>query len=76
MTEADSSKMSQLLFTSLEKETSHSDIPVSGTIPSWLKGTLVRNGPSLFEIGDESFQHWFDGQVSGGWIDRDSDSNC
>mmetsp|Transcript_110494 Transcript_110494/g.165366 ORF Transcript_110494/g.165366 Transcript_110494/m.165366 type:complete len:548 (+) Transcript_110494:108-1751(+) len=63
MTEADSSKMSQLLFTSLEKETSHSDLPVSGTIPSWLKGTLVRNGPSLFEIGDESFQHWFDGQA-------------
>lgn len=33
----------------------------SGTIPSWLSGRLVRNGPGLFEVGDTEYKHWFDG---------------
>ena len=28
-----------------------------------LQGSLYRNGPALFEIGTESFNHWFDGQA-------------
>uniref|UniRef100_A0AAR2JVF1 Beta-carotene oxygenase 1, like n=1 Tax=Pygocentrus nattereri TaxID=42514 RepID=A0AAR2JVF1_PYGNA len=32
-----------------------------GTIPSWLQGTLLRNGPGLFSVGDTSYNHWFDG---------------
>nr|XP_006820470.1 PREDICTED: beta,beta-carotene 9',10'-oxygenase-like [Saccoglossus kowalevskii] len=31
------------------------------TIPKWLTGTLLRNGPGKFEVGDEPYKHWFDG---------------
>uniref|UniRef100_A0A4W4GB49 Beta-carotene oxygenase 1, like n=1 Tax=Electrophorus electricus TaxID=8005 RepID=A0A4W4GB49_ELEEL len=36
---------------------------LSGTIPSWLQGTLLRNGPGLFSIGESSYNHWFDGMA-------------
>ncbi|XP_068681923.1 carotenoid-cleaving dioxygenase, mitochondrial-like [Montipora foliosa] len=36
---------------------------IRGKIPSWLNGTLIRNGPGRFECGDTSFNHWFDGQA-------------
>lgn len=35
----------------------------TGRIPSFLKGSLLRLGPGLFEIGDEPFYHLFDGQA-------------
>lgn len=35
----------------------------AGRIPSFLKGSLLRLGPGLFEIGDEPFYHLFDGQA-------------
>ncbi|MDH6215499.1 carotenoid oxygenase family protein [Streptomyces pseudovenezuelae] len=38
-------------------------LPVEGTLPPWLSGTLLRNGPACFEVGDRSFRHWFDGQA-------------
>ncbi|KAM3857269.1 beta,beta-carotene 15,15'-dioxygenase [Diretmus argenteus] len=34
---------------------------VKGTIPPWLQGTLVRNGPGLFSVGKSEYKHWFDG---------------
>ncbi|KAM9839192.1 beta,beta-carotene 15,15'-dioxygenase [Aulostomus maculatus] len=34
---------------------------VKGSIPSWLQGTLLRNGPGLFSVGDTRYDHWFDG---------------
>ncbi|XP_028288894.1 beta,beta-carotene 15,15'-dioxygenase [Parambassis ranga] len=34
---------------------------VKGNIPSWLQGTLLRNGPGIFSVGDTSYNHWFDG---------------
>lgn len=36
-------------------------LPVTGTLPSWLKGTLLRTGPSQFEVGARTYNHWFDG---------------
>uniref|UniRef100_A0A8C6PLU3 Retinoid isomerohydrolase n=1 Tax=Nothobranchius furzeri TaxID=105023 RepID=A0A8C6PLU3_NOTFU len=36
---------------------------VTGRIPSYLKGSLLRLGPGLFEVGDEPFYHLFDGQA-------------
>ncbi|XP_038581883.1 beta,beta-carotene 15,15'-dioxygenase [Micropterus salmoides] len=36
---------------------------VKGTIPSWLQGTLLRNGPGIFSVGDTSYNHWFDGMA-------------
>ena len=34
-----------------------------GRIPSWLKGTLLRNGPGLFEFRDQKADHVFDGMA-------------
>lgn len=34
---------------------------VEGTIPAELSGTLLRNGPGLFEIGDKKVGQPFDG---------------
>jgi Lignostilbene-alpha,beta-dioxygenase and related enzymes len=34
---------------------------VEGTIPGWLSGTLIRNGPGRFTVGDQRVNHWFDG---------------
>jgi beta,beta-carotene 9',10'-dioxygenase len=36
-------------------------LSVSGTLPQWLRGTLLRTGPSKFEVGARSYNHWFDG---------------
>ncbi len=51
----------QLGLTTLEKEAEIERLTVSGQLPSWLSGTLVRNGPAKFEVGAQSFRHWFDG---------------
>lgn len=32
-----------------------------GTIPTWLSGTLLRNGPARFRLADRTLNHWFDG---------------
>lgn len=48
-------------FTSLTDEIHLPDVPVEGRLPGWLSGTLLRNGPALFEIGDQKLNHWFDG---------------
>src|SRR5919201_591746 len=36
-------------------------LEVSGSMPAWLTGTLVRNGPARYEVGDRTLNHWFDG---------------
>ena len=36
-------------------------LPVTGALPSWLKGALLRTGPSKFEVGARTYNHWFDG---------------
>ena len=48
-------------FRSLTDEISLPGIPVDGRIPPWLEGVLLRNGPGLFEIGEQKLNHWFDG---------------
>lgn len=48
-------------FSTLDREISTQDLPVHGTLPSWLGGTLVRTAPAKFEVGDRSYNHWFDG---------------
>ena len=34
-----------------------------GRLPDWLEGTLIRDGPGLFEFGDHSADHAFDGMA-------------
>jgi carotenoid cleavage dioxygenase-like enzyme len=48
-------------FQSLEEETAVEAVPVSGDIPSWLTGALVRVTPAKFEAGARRVDHWFDG---------------
>lgn len=37
------------------------NLPVEGDIPAWLQGTLLRTGPAQFEVGERTYNHWFDG---------------
>jgi beta,beta-carotene 9',10'-dioxygenase len=48
-------------FTSLQQESTVDRLPVRGMVPSWLAGTLIRTGPARFEVGRNSYNHWFDG---------------
>ncbi|XP_048211011.1 beta,beta-carotene 15,15'-dioxygenase isoform X3 [Perognathus longimembris pacificus] len=34
---------------------------VTGKIPTWLRGTLLRNGPGMHAVGESKYNHWFDG---------------
>ena len=50
-------------FGELRREAHVERCPVEGSIPEWLSGTLLRNGPAQFEVEDQSFNHWFDGHA-------------
>lgn len=42
------------------RESAVDELETSGTIPNWLHGTLIRNGPGWVEA-DKPMRHWFDG---------------
>jgi beta,beta-carotene 9',10'-dioxygenase len=48
-------------FADLDDEAVVESLPVTGTFPQWLSGTLLRTGPAKFDIGDMTVNHWFDG---------------
>jgi beta,beta-carotene 9',10'-dioxygenase len=48
-------------FESLDREVRVDSLPVSGAIPEWVAGSLVRTGPAKFEVGERTMSHWFDG---------------
>jgi len=48
-------------FETLESEIELDALPVEGSIPDWLAGSLVRNGPAKYEVGKRRMRHWFDG---------------
>ena len=41
----------RLGFTTLTSERSVEALPLRGTFPDWLSGTLIRTGPAQFEVG-------------------------
>ncbi|CAJ1064110.1 beta%2Cbeta-carotene 9',10'-oxygenase-like isoform X2 [Xyrichtys novacula] len=51
------------LVTSVEETPEPISTEVHGTIPSWIKGNLLRNGPGKFEFGNTQYNHWFDGMA-------------
>ncbi len=51
----------RLGFTSLRSKVTVDDLPVSGRIPDWLHGSLLRNGPAEYEVGGIRLRHWFEG---------------
>ena len=46
---------------SLESEVRVDELPLSGELPGWLSGSLIRTGPAKWEVGERSMNHWFDG---------------
>ena len=48
-------------FTTLQEEITCDCLPITGIIPAWLSGSLLRNGPAQFEAGQQKYRHWFDG---------------
>jgi carotenoid cleavage dioxygenase-like enzyme len=48
-------------FRSVDTEYGADSPSIEGSIPSWLSGTLIRNGPGRFEVGGQRLNHWFDG---------------
>lgn len=48
-------------FTTLEQETVIDELALSGELPRWLSGSLLRTGPAKFEVGAQRMRHWFDG---------------
>ena len=48
-------------FRSVDREYDAHSLEVEGAVPEWLDGSLLRNGPGKFEVGDERVAHWFDG---------------
>ena len=51
----------RLGFEPAREELAGECLPVEGTLPKWLSGTLLRNGPGTFRAGDRQLNHWFDG---------------
>ena len=37
------------------------ELRLSGELPRWLRGSLLRTGPAKFEVGEQRMRHWFDG---------------
>src|ERR1700730_6405249 len=58
---AASSTKPTLGFSTLEQEIVVDELAVSGELPSWLGGSLLRTGPAKFEVGEQRMRHWFDG---------------
>jgi carotenoid cleavage dioxygenase-like enzyme len=48
-------------FRSLDEEVANANLPLTGDLPPWLGGTLVRVTPAKLEIGGHPTRHWFDG---------------
>jgi beta,beta-carotene 9',10'-dioxygenase len=46
---------------SLDAEVRVDELPLTGSLPDWLQGSLLRTGPALWEVGDRTMNHWFDG---------------
>jgi len=51
----------KLGFSQTKTEGEIHSLRVEGKIPAWLSGTLVRNGPGTFQVGAQTYRHWFDG---------------
>lgn len=42
------------------EEVTDVSVSVDGTLPEWLTGIFISNGPGQFEVGDTALRHWFD----------------
>ncbi|XP_074616208.1 beta,beta-carotene 15,15'-dioxygenase-like isoform X2 [Acropora palmata] len=49
------------LYRTVKEQVKPIEAVVEGEIPTWLNGSLLRNGPAMYEVGPEAYKHWFDG---------------
>ncbi|MES3518066.1 MAG: carotenoid oxygenase family protein [Natronomonas sp.] len=47
---------------------------LDGTLPAYLDGSLIGNGPADFSVGDDRVEHWFDGLAALRRFDIDPDA--
>ena len=52
-----------VLFKTVSEIISPMPAKVTGKVPDWLEGTLLRNGPGLFEFDLQKADHIFDGMA-------------
>ena len=50
-------------FESLDHEAAFYALPVSGEIPRWVAGSLLRTGPAKWEFGEKRLAHLIDGMA-------------
>jgi carotenoid cleavage dioxygenase-like enzyme len=50
-----------LAFQSNDDMPQRTELPVSGELPTWLSGQLLRNGPGRWKFDGGEVNHWFDG---------------
>jgi carotenoid cleavage dioxygenase-like enzyme len=48
-------------LTNLDEEVVLDDLDVTGELPAWLGGSLLRTGPARWDLGAQTVSHWFDG---------------
>ncbi|KAF3446406.1 hypothetical protein FNV43_RR11585 [Rhamnella rubrinervis] len=60
----DERKLSHVAWTSVRQERWEGELAVQGTIPLWLNGTYLRNGPGMWHIENYNFRHLFDGYAT------------
>ncbi|KAF8663538.1 hypothetical protein HU200_055349 [Digitaria exilis] len=51
-------------WSNVRREHWEGDLAVDGQLPAWLNGTYLRNGPGLWDVGEHSFHHIFDGYAT------------
>ncbi|OCT72536.1 beta,beta-carotene 9',10'-oxygenase isoform X2 [Xenopus laevis] len=51
------------LFQTAEETPQPIPTQIIGSVPKWIKGSFLRNGPGKFEFGEDKFTHWFDGMA-------------
>lgn len=51
----------QLGYQPLEQERQIERLEIEGELPRWLSGSLLRTGPSKWDLGEQQVPHWFDG---------------
>ncbi|XP_069113793.1 beta,beta-carotene 15,15'-dioxygenase-like isoform X2 [Argopecten irradians] len=52
------------LYEGIKDEVPATNGVVTGRIPPWVNGALYRNGPALFQIGVDKYEHLFDGMAA------------
>ena len=45
------------------REIAEAPVEVRGELPPWLRGTLLLNGPALWDLPQGGYRHWFDGHA-------------